>query len=45
MRRLKKEEAKKEKKSFKMFEALSKSELNFIRGGDEGNTEKEGGGQ
>lgn len=43
MRRSKKEESKKEKKSFEMFEALSKSELHFIRGGDEQNTEQSGG--
>lgn len=43
MRQLKREESKKEKKSFERFEALSKSELHFIRGGDEGNNEKGGG--
>jgi hypothetical protein len=43
MRRLEKEESKKGKKSFEMFEALSKTELHFIRGGDEGNTEKKDG--
>jgi hypothetical protein len=43
MRRLKKEEAKREKKSFEMFKALSKTELHFIRGGEEPNKEKGGG--
>ena len=36
---------KKEKKIFEMFEALSQSELHFIRGGDEGNKEKDDGNQ
>lgn len=40
---LKKEESKNEKKSFEMLEALSRSELHFIRGGEEQNTEKSGG--
>ena len=43
MGRLKKEEANREKKSIKMFEGLSKSELNAIRGGDLQNTEKDDG--
>ena len=43
MRRLKKEESNKEKKSSEIFEALSKSELHFIRGGEEPNKENGGG--
>ena len=43
MRRLKKGEAIREKKSVEMFEALSKGELNSIRGGDQQNTEKDDG--
>jgi hypothetical protein len=45
MRRLEKKEAKKEKRSFEIFEVLSKSELHFIRGGEDPNTENNGGGQ
>ena len=45
MRKLKKEESKKEKRSFEMFETLSKDEFHFIRGGDEGNKEKDDGSQ
>ena len=37
------EELKKQKKEFETFEVLSRSELHFVRGGDQGNTEKEGG--
>ncbi|MGD2092556.1 MAG: hypothetical protein PVH61_40695 [Candidatus Aminicenantes bacterium] len=44
MRRLKKEELKKEKKSFEMFEALSRSGMNFIKGGDGTNENNEKGG-
>ena len=37
--RISKEENRRESKSVEMFETLSKSELNFIRGGDDTNTE------
>jgi len=42
MRTLRKEKSKKEKKSFEMFESLSKSELHLIRGGDDPNKENGG---
>jgi len=42
MRTLKKEESKKEKKSFVKSGKLSKSELHFIRGSDEQNKENGG---
>jgi hypothetical protein len=42
MRRLKKEEANGEQQSVEVFETLKKSELHFIRGGDDPNTEKSG---
>lgn len=45
MRLLKKEGSKQQKKNVEMCQTLSRSELNFIRGGDEGNTEKGDGNQ
>jgi hypothetical protein len=42
LKNLRKKESKKQKK---MFEALSKSELYFTRGGDIGNKEKDDGNQ
>ena len=45
MRSLKKGKSKKEKRCFEIFEAVSKIELNFIRGGSEENKEKDDGNQ
>lgn len=41
MSKLKKEESKKGKNNVELFETLSRSELNFIRGGDDTNTEND----
>lgn len=42
MQRSKKEKAVREKKNFEMFETLTKSELHFIKGGDDPNKENGG---
>jgi hypothetical protein len=41
MSKLKKEESEKGKKNVELLEILSRSELNFIRGGDDANTDKD----
>jgi hypothetical protein len=41
MSKLKKEESEKGKKNVELFETLSRSELNFIRGGDDTNTDSD----
>jgi hypothetical protein len=45
MRKSNKKESNEKKKDFRISEKLSKLELLFIRGGDQGNSEKEEGGQ
>ena len=41
MSKQKKEESKKGKNNVELFETLSRSELHFIRGGDDPNTESD----
>lgn len=42
MKLLKKDESKQQEKNFEGFEALTRSELHFIRGGDTTNNEDDG---